>query len=144
MGHVETSTTVAATPEQVFSLFTDSSRRGEWLTIHEKWLEDPPAEVGVGSRLVEKVVMLGMANRIEWTVDQFDAPTSVAMSGTGMAGVQVQLRLSVAPQGDGSLVTVAADFEGAMIVGALGKAVEKDMLTNLDTSLSRLEALAAA
>ncbi|MGN6160533.1 MAG: type II toxin-antitoxin system Rv0910 family toxin [Marmoricola sp.] len=144
MGHVETTKTVAAAPEQVFALFTDNARRGEWLTIHEKWLEEPPATITTGSRLVEKVVMLGMANKIEWTVDEFDAPTSVTQSGTGMAGVKVKLTTSVIPDGDGSAVTVSADFEGAMIVGALGKAVEKDMLANLDASLAKLEALASA
>lgn len=144
MGHIETTRTIAATPEQVFALFTDTARRGEWLTIHDRWLEEPPAEIVAGSRLVEKVVMLGMANKIEWTVDQFDAPKSVTMSGTGMAGVKVELALGVVPEGAGSAVTVSADFEGAMIVGALGKAVEKDMLTNLDASLTKLEALATA
>jgi hypothetical protein len=39
---------------------------------------------------------------------------------------------------------VFGDFEGAMIKGALGKAVEKDGAKQLSTTLDQLDALASA
>ena len=85
-----------------------------------------------------------MANKIEWHVDDVDAPTRLVLSGTGMAGVKCQFEFTVTPAGDGSDFTVSGDFDGAMIKGALGKAVEKDGANQLDESLQRLEALAVA
>jgi carbon monoxide dehydrogenase subunit G len=142
MGHVESSKQISATPDQVFAVLTDPSRRADWLTIHAGWLEEPPATVEQGAKLVEKIVMLGMANRIEWNVDELVPGSRVVTSGTGMAGVKVRFEFDVEPDGDGSNTTISGDFEGAMIVGAVGKAVEKDAVANIDTSLDKLAALA--
>ena len=40
--------------------------------------------------------------------------------------------------------SVFGDFEGALIKGALGKAVEKDGVKQLDKTLDQLDALASA
>lgn len=144
MGHIEATRYIDASPEQVFAVITDADKRGDWLTIHAGWLAEPPATLAVGTTLVEKVVMLGMANKIEWTIDEIDAPKKVVNSGTGMAGVKVRFEFTVAPEGSGSQVSIAGDFQGALIVGALGKAVEKDGMKNLDDSLTKLEELAKA
>lgn len=141
MGHIESSKDLTASPQEVWDVITDASKRGEWLTIHSGWLADPPAELTVGSVLVEKVVMLGMANKIEQTVTVCDAPKRLELSGTGMAGVKVTFAFEIAPNGSGSTVNIAGDFSGSLIVGALGKAVEKDGVANLENSLSNLEKL---
>ena len=94
--------------------------------------------------LVAKIVMLGMANKIEWKVEKVQAPTTLALSGTGMAGVKCLFEFTVNPAGDGSEFNVAGDFEGALIKGALAKAVEKDGAKQLDKTLAQLESLASA
>ena len=48
------------------------------------------------------------------------------------------------PCESGSKFTVFGDFEGAMIKGALGKAVEKDGVKQLANTLDQLDALASA
>jgi hypothetical protein len=85
-----------------------------------------------------------MANKIDWTVDSVTAPTRLVMSGTGMAGVKATFEFTVEPADAGSRFTVAGDFEGAMVKGALAKAVEKDGAKQLDRSLDALDALALA
>jgi hypothetical protein len=51
----------------------------------------------------------------------------------------------VAPHADGgSTASISAEFEGQMVVGALGKAVEKDAQANLEQSLDNLSELVAA
>ena len=50
----------------------------------------------------------------------------------------------VEPAESGSKFSVIGDFEGALIKGALGKAVEKDFGKQLDKSVEQLDALAAA
>lgn len=61
-----------------------------------------------------------------------------------MAGVKCRFDFTATPDGDGSQFSVAGDFEGALIKGALGKAVEKDGAKQLDKTLAQLEALAAS
>lgn len=143
MGHIEATKRLSVSPEALWNTVCDLSSWDKWFTIHEKWLQEPPATLEPGATLTAKIVMLGMANKIEWRVDNVDAPTSLTMSGTGMAGVRCQFEFSVTPSGDGSQFSVAGDFEGAMIKGALGKAVEKDGAKQLDKTLAQLEALAS-
>ncbi|OHV04031.1 type II toxin-antitoxin system Rv0910 family toxin [Mycobacterium talmoniae] len=144
MGHIEATKQLSVTPEALWNTITDLSSWDKWFTIHEKWLQEPPATLEPGATLIAKVVMLGMANKIEWTVDKVTAPNSLTMSGAGMAGVKCQFEFSVTPAGDGSQFSVAGDFEGALIKGALGKAVEKDGAKQLDKTLAQLETLASA
>ncbi|GGM83133.1 hypothetical protein GCM10012275_62180 [Longimycelium tulufanense] len=141
MGRVNASVDIAATPEKVWAEFSNPNNFEKWLTIHTKWKGDVPGEFSEGTQVAEVVTMLGMANTITWTVQEYDAPSRVVISGTGMAGVQVSFALSVEPNGAGSTATIDAEFSGQIIVGALGKAVEKDAKKNLDESLTKFAEL---
>lgn len=143
MGHIEATKDVTATPEALWTVVSDPQTWDQWFSIHERWMEEPPAVLSEGSKLVAKIVMLGMANKMEWTVKAVTAPNTLTLAGTGMAGVKTEFTFDIQPHDRGSRVQVSGDFEGALIKGALGKAVEKDGATQLDTTLSQLDALAA-
>ena len=144
MGHIEATRELSADPTALWGTVTDLANWDKWFTVHEKWLEEPPATLSEGSKLTAKIVMLGMANKIEWTIDSVDAPRSLVLSGVGMAGVKAQFTFTIDPTESGSKFTVLGDFEGALIKGALGKAVEKDGVKQLDKTLDQLDALASA
>jgi uncharacterized protein YndB with AHSA1/START domain len=144
MGHIEATRELSADPDALWGTVTDLANWDKWFTVHEKWLEGPPDAVTEGAKLTAKIVMLGMANKIEWTIDKVDAPRSLVLSGTGMAGVKAKFTFNIAPADKGSVFTVFGDFEGAMIKGALGKAVEKDGVKQLGKTLDQLDALASA
>ncbi len=145
MGHIEAERELPAPVDSVWAIVSDPSTWADWFTIHEKWLQDPPATLTPGAQLVAKIVMLGMANKIEWTVENVDAPRQLTMSGTGMAGVRCSFTFILEPAGDNAArFTLTGDFEGALIKGALGKAVEKDGGKQLDRTLAQLTELAAA
>lgn len=144
MGHIEATKQLSVSPDALWATVADPSTWDQWFTIHEKWLQEPPSTLTEGATMTAKIVMLGMANKLEWTVDKVDAPTSLTMSGTGMAGVKCQFDFSITPSGDGSEFKVAGSFEGALVKGALAKAVEKDGAKQLEKTLAQLEALAAA
>jgi uncharacterized protein YndB with AHSA1/START domain len=144
MGHIEATRDLSAAPESLWGNVTDLANWDKWFTVHEKWLQDPPATLTEGAKLTAKIVMLGMANKIEWTIDTVDAPHKLVLSGTGMAGVKAKFTFNIEPAESGSRFTVFGDFEGAMIKGALGKAVEKDGVKQLDKTLDQLDALASA
>jgi uncharacterized protein YndB with AHSA1/START domain len=144
MGHIEATRDLSASPEALWGTVSDLANWDKWFTVHEKWLEEPPATLSDGSKLTAKIVMLGMANKIEWTIESVDAPRSLVLSGTGMAGVKAQFTFTIEPTESGSNFTVFGDFEGALIKGALGKAVEKDGVKQLGKTLDQLDALASA
>jgi carbon monoxide dehydrogenase subunit G len=144
MGAVNASVTVPASQEAVWDVIVKPATYENWLTIHTKWKSEIPETFTKGAQAAEVVTMLGMANTITWTVDALEAPAQLRISGTGMAGVKTAFTLAVSPDGDGgSTVRIDAEFEGQMIAGALGKAVEKDAKENLEKSLAKLGDLVA-
>ncbi|AHH15899.1 hypothetical protein NONO_c10920 [Nocardia nova SH22a] len=144
MGHIEATKDLAATPDALWAVVSDPQTWDKWFTIHERWMEEPPATLTAGSKLVAKIMMLGMANKMEWVVEEVDSPSNLVLTGSGMAGVKVRFSFDIAPNDTGSTFSVSGDFEGALIKGALGKAVEKDGATQLDKTLGQLDALATA
>jgi uncharacterized protein YndB with AHSA1/START domain len=73
MGHIEASRELSADPDALWATVTDLANWDKWFTVHEKWLEDPPDTLTEGAKLTAKIVMLGMANKIEWTIEEVDA-----------------------------------------------------------------------
>lgn len=145
MGTVNATVAIPAEQERVWNVLVSPGTYEEWLTIHTKWKSDIPEQFSQGATAAQVVTMLGMANTIEWTVETLDAPERLTISGTGMAGVQTTFSLAVQSDGaGGSQAQIDATFDGAMIVGALGKAVEQDAQKNLDASLANLARLVAA
>lgn len=143
MASVAVSVTLPADPQKTWDTLADTSRWEEWLSIHQKWKGEVPV-LAVGARVTEVVSVMGMANKIEWTIDEYDAPNSMKMSGTGMAGVVVEMSLEVQPADEGSLATIGCSFTGAMIVGPIGKAVAKNAQGDLEASLAKFAELVAA
>lgn len=144
MGKINATATFGADPDAVWAVISDPASYEQWLTIHTKW-KSVPEQFSEGATASEVVTMLGMPNTIEWTVQRYDAPSTLTITGTGMAGVRTTFSLSVAGDGSGgSTAQIDAEFEGAMITGALGMAVEKDAQANLDRSLANIATLVAA
>jgi carbon monoxide dehydrogenase subunit G len=136
MGRVHATVDVPVPQEQTWAVISDPARYGEWLTIHTKWKDGTPERFVAGAQVAEVVTMLGMANTITWTVEELEAPSRLRISGVGMAGVRSTFTLAVEPADGGSRVGIDAEFEGQMIVGALGAAVEKDAKEQLERSLA--------
>jgi carbon monoxide dehydrogenase subunit G len=143
VGKIEKTVHFDATPAKVWDVVSDPSRFGEWLGMHKAWKGEVPAEFSKGAQVTAVVSLLNMPNAITWTVDEYQPPRLVRLSGTGLAGVQVAIALDVEPKDDGTDMSITADFEGQMIVGAIGQAVEKAGIQELDESTARLADLVA-
>lgn len=131
----------AVTPEKVWAVISNPRRNEEWNTMHTKWKDEPPIELSQGAQFTEVLSIMGMANTITFTTDAYDAPNSLTFSGEGMAGAKVSMTLSVKPSDEGSLATLDAEFTSQMMVGAIGKAIERSSKKELDASLEKLAAL---
>ncbi|MBE1496130.1 carbon monoxide dehydrogenase subunit G [Amycolatopsis lexingtonensis] len=144
MAEAHVSKEFAVAPEKVWAVISDPKRFEEWLTVHTKWKEEPPAVLAKGATMAEVLTIMGMANTITFTVEEYDAPNSTRFSGAGMAGAKITFTLSVVAQGpDASVATVDAEFVSQMMVGAIGGAVERATTKELTASLDNLEKLVA-
>lgn len=141
MASVSVSAVIPASPQKTWDALSDLPQWEDWLTIHQSWKGELPSEVAVGIRITEVVSVMGMANKIDWTVTAVQAPNTVTIAGQGMAGVAIEFTLSVEPEGDGAKATIDASFAGAMIVGPIGKAVAKSAQGDLEASLAKFSTL---
>ena len=141
MGSIEKSATFPVSTEKLWAVVGDPNRFGDWLNMHQKWKGDVPAELKVGDTIVEVVSVMNMPNTISWTVEEYTPGQSVKLAGTGMAGVKIAISVSVTGDGESSTLDLKTDFEGQMLVGAIGTAVEKAGLTDLEASLAKLTEL---
>ncbi|MCE7008119.1 SRPBCC family protein [Kibdelosporangium philippinense] len=140
---IEKTADLPADAGKIWAVVSDLGRWQDWLTIHQKWKTEVPAEVGTGTKVTGVASVLNMPNTIEWIVDEWDAPNKLAISGKGLAGAVVTISLAVVPQGNGSTLVVTSSFDGQMIVGAIAGAIERASKKEIDTSLANLEKLVA-
>ncbi len=141
MGTLTATRDFTASAEEVWALASNPNNFEKWLSLHQKWKSDIPAELAAGVQMTEVISMMGMPNTITWTVDEYEAPRTLSISGTGMAGVQVAIQLTATPTDGGSRFDLSSSFEGQMIVGALGKAIEKQGTIELEQSLDKFAEL---
>lgn len=137
MASVSVSVEAPSTPEAVWELLSDLNRWEEWLTIHQGWRSELPAELKAGSQFTEVVSVMNMTNKIEWTVEEVEAPKFLTISGNGIAGVKIEFTLKVEGAGDQTKASFDAKFSGSMIVGPIGKAVAKHAAADLRESMDK-------
>jgi hypothetical protein len=143
MAKVDVSHAMPAAQGPVWAVMANPSRFPEWLTIHDRFKGDAPTEIQQGTAFTEVCSIMGMTNSIDWTVTGYDAPGSLRISGTGLAGAQISFTMTVQPAADGSLVQIDAEFTGQMVVGAIGAAVERAAMKEVTASLEKLASLVA-
>jgi uncharacterized protein YndB with AHSA1/START domain len=141
MAKVDVTRDISAPQEKVWALLSNPSSYPDWLTIHDGWRGDVPTEVSQGSTFTEMCTVMGMTNKIDWTVTEYVAPSALKISGTGLAGAKISFTMTVETDGDDSKANIDAEFEGQMVVGAVGKAIERSARKEVEASLDKLGAL---
>ncbi|HEX2133285.1 MAG TPA: SRPBCC family protein [Actinophytocola sp.] len=142
MAHVHASVLVPASPARTWATAADLSRFDEWLTLHEGWRDELPAELGEGTTLTSVVAVMGLRNRVTWRIDRYTPPRGLTITGRGVGGVRVALNLAVRPDGeDRSTVTVDAEVTGRPIFGPVGLALGRAIRVDLRRSVAALAAL---
>ncbi|MBB3039317.1 type II toxin-antitoxin system Rv0910 family toxin [Hoyosella altamirensis] len=129
------------TPGEAWARASDLSRFGEWLTLHDGWRGELPAEIGEGTAVTSVVSVKGMRNRIDWKVTEYAAPRRVALSGEGVGGTKVSLALEIGSSGDGSTVELDVDFTGPLVAGPIGFGVSRALKGDIKKSLERFDKL---
>lgn len=128
-------------PDSAWALLSDLSRFEEWLTIHDRWESEIPT-LAAGATVTERLTVMGITSTIDWTIQAFAPPSSLTIRGTGLAGAEITFTLGLESRDGNSLASIDVQFAGALMVGAIGAAVEKNAKAELETSLERLQQLA--
>ncbi|HEY0453807.1 type II toxin-antitoxin system Rv0910 family toxin [Actinophytocola sp.] len=142
LAKVNASVSVPAPPDRTWATAADLSRFDEWLSLHEGWRGEVPAEITEGTDLTSVVTVLGLRNRIRWHVERYTPPTGLTISGRGVGGVKIALDLAVRADGaDRSTVTIDAEVTGRPVFGPVGMAIGRAVRADLRRSVAALAAL---
>ncbi|MGQ4599417.1 type II toxin-antitoxin system Rv0910 family toxin [Nocardia sp. R6R-6] len=137
MAKLTVSVDVPISPAQAWSHTSDLAELDKWLTVHEAWRSDLPAELTVGTQLVGIVSVKGLRNRVTWTVRATEPPHRLRLTGAGKGGTELGLQLLVTPKGAGSEVTVDIELGGAPLFGPIGAGVARAVKGDIQRSLER-------
>ncbi|GAB2666009.1 type II toxin-antitoxin system Rv0910 family toxin [Nocardia goodfellowii] len=141
MGSLVLSKEVPGTPEAVFDTIADPASWESWFSIHRSYVRRPPERLSKGATLVSRVVVLGMDNEFEWTVEEFDEPHQIVLLGSGTSGVRSEFTYWLRPTETGTNVTVGGVFTGPLITTVLSSVLERHGHDELGHTLDRLAAL---
>ena len=126
-------------PEKAWECASDLSRYKEWLTIHRVWRSKLPENLDKGTVIESIVEVMGMPNRIKWTIVHFKPPEAMTLDGDGVGGVKVKLIGKVKPSGDGSTVTFDVHLGGPALFGPIGMVVAAALRGDIQQSLNKFK-----
>jgi hypothetical protein len=133
---------VPASPARAWATAADLSRFGEWLTLHDGWRGEMPAEITEGTDLTSVVAVKGLRNRVRWHVERYAPPTGLTISGRGVGGVRIALELRIRADGArASTVTVDAEVTGRPVFGPVGMVIGRAVRADLNKSVAALATL---
>lgn len=141
MAKVELSRELPLSPESAWEHASNLNELGDWLVMHEGWRSDVPSELSVGTTLVGVAGAKGMRNRVTWTVQKFDPPALLEVTGKGVGGTKYGLKMKVKPTPSGCAFAVTLDLGGAPLFGPIGAVAARAVKGDMERSISQFESL---
>lgn len=143
MAKLSVSVDVPLPPEKAWECASDLSRYKEWLSMHRVWRSKLPETLDKGTRIDSIVEVMGMPNRINWTIVHYKPPQAMTLNGDGKGGVKVKLMGKVKPCDEGSTVTFDIHLGGPALFGPIGMLVAGALKSDIRESLDRFKAVFA-
>ena len=143
MAKLELSRELALTPDEAWVHVSDLGSLGDWLVMHEGWRSELPDELSVGTTIVGVAGAKGLRNRVTWTIQKFDPPKLIEVTGKGVGGTRYGLTMKVAAIGTGSTFTLTMNLGGAPLFGPIGATAARAVKGDIDRSIRKFEELYA-
>ena len=143
MAKLSVSIDVPLPPGQAWADASNLSRYKEWLSIHRVWRSKLPEQLEKGTVIESIVEVKGMANRIRWTIVNYQPPEAMTLDGDGRGGVKVKLIGKVKPAGVGSTVTFDVHLGGPALFGPIGMVVAAALKGDIRESLDKFKSVFA-
>ncbi|BDU06804.1 type II toxin-antitoxin system Rv0910 family toxin [Nocardia cyriacigeorgica] len=144
MGTISVGAELLAAPRDVFDILRTPATWPHWFTIHDRFVDLPPARLDAGSRMNAKVTLLDISLHVAWEVKSCTEPASLTIAGSGPVGVGCEFTYTLTPAETGTMISAEGTFGGPMVRGSLNRALEKNGTIQLTRSLGLLGELAAA
>lgn len=141
MAKLEVVRIVPLSAQDAWNGASDLSRYDEWLSIHDGWRSDIPAELAEGTEMQSVVSVKGMRNRVAWTVKKYSPPRELELKGSGKGGVKVSLKLTVTEKKDGAELKMVIDLGGAPLFGPIGSGVARTLKGDIEKSVDTFVSL---
>jgi uncharacterized membrane protein len=138
--HICASVSINRSPEDVFAYMSDLSRHGEWQEMIQKVevLTDGPTRVGTQAKDLRKPPF-GPAVWATYEITELDPPRLATFRGID-GPIRVIGTVTVAPEGEGSRVSLEFDAEPHGLMGKLMMPmVRKQMRTQVPADQQRLK-----
>ncbi|EOM77747.1 SRPBCC family protein [Rhodococcus rhodnii] len=124
-------------PDEVWKHASDLDAFDSWLSVHEAWRGELPAELSAGTELSSVVRVKSFRNRVTWKIQEYTPPRNLKLKGDGKGGVKLGLVVDVKEKGDGSELAFTIELGGAPLFGPIGRTVAKALEGDIDASLAR-------
>lgn len=143
MAKLSVSVDVPLPPEQAWECASDLSRYKDWLSIHRVWRSPLPETLEKGTVIDSIVEVMGMMNRVSWTIVHFKPTEAMTLNGNGRGGVKVKLMGKVRPAPGGSTVQFDVHLGGPALFGPIGMLVAGALKSDIQESLQRFKTVFA-
>lgn len=143
MAKLELSRELSLSPQDAWEHVSDLRSLGDWLVMHEGWRSELPDELTEGTVIVGVAGAKGMRNRVTWTLQKFDPPRLLEVTGKGVGGTKYGLTMTVTPSPKGSAFTVRLDLGGPPLFGPIGSAAARAVKGDIERSVRNFEELYA-
>ncbi|KUH75135.1 hypothetical protein AU184_08080 [Mycolicibacterium novocastrense] len=143
MAKLEMSRQLALSPQEAWEHVSDLNALGDWMVMHEGWRGELPDELTVGTTIVGVAGAKGLRNRVTWTIQKFDPPKLIEVTGKGVGGTRYGLTMTVAPTETGSAFTLTMNLGGAPLFGPIGATAARAVKGDIERSIRKFEELYA-
>lgn len=137
MAKLSVSVDVPLSPDEAWAAASDLSRYKDWLSIHRVWRSTLPETLEKGTVIESIVEVMGMMNRVKWTIVHYKPPQSMTLNGDGRGGVKIKLMAKIKPADNGSVVTFDVHLGGPALFGPIGMLVAGALKGDIKESLDK-------
>lgn len=137
MAKLSVSVDVPLSPDEAWAAASDLSRYKDWLSIHRVWRSTLPETLEKGTVIESIVEVMGMMNRVKWTIVHYKPPQSMTLNGDGRGGVKIKLMAKIKPSDNGSVVTFDVHLGGPALFGPIGMLVAGALKGDIKESLDK-------
>lgn len=141
MAKLEMSRQLALSPQEAWEHVSDLNALEDWMVMHEGWRSELPDELTVGTTIVGVAGAKGLRNRVTWTIQKFDPPKLIEVTGKGVGGTRYGLTMTVAPIETGSAFTLTMNLGGAPLFGPIGATAARAVKGDIERSIRKFEEL---
>lgn len=146
MSLVTVSTSIAATPEEVWKFAMDSQRLGDWVTIHRRLVHADEGPARVGYEMDQQIHLRGVSLEVHWKLVDCEPCRKAVWEGRGPARSRARTEYALRGEDGGTRFDYRNEFRAPLgPVGALasralvGGIPEREAKRTLDRLRTHLE-----